>query len=188
MENFEKELNFIRDEETRNWTKEVLDKVSPKFFEEAASTTGKYHPSYALGEGGLYRHTVAAVKIAECLRDNKSVHNMSNATVDLCIAALILHDCCKCGKNWESKYTKHNHPILAAELVEEVLGNDCEYGSKKSEYISRVCDMIKSHMGQWTTCKWDKTVLPEPRSEEDKFVHLCDYLASRKFIEINFEE
>ena len=34
------------------------------FFEVAASSTGKYHPVYALGVGGLVRHTIAAVEIA----------------------------------------------------------------------------------------------------------------------------
>ena len=43
-------------------------------------------------------------------------------------------------------------------------------------------------MGQWTTCKWDKTELPYPESPAQMFVHLCDYLASRRFIEINFDK
>ena len=39
-------------------------------------------------------------------------------------------------------------------------------------------------MGKWNTDYKDKTkeVLPKPVTESEKFVHLCDYLASRKNI------
>ncbi len=187
MNYFEEELNYIKDEQSRQWTKEVLDKVPKRFFVEAASTTGKYHPEYALGEGGLYRHTKAAVMIAQCMRENKNAHSLSDAMYDLVIAALILHDVCKCGKEWDSKYTQHIHPILASDFILETLQPDDE-GSKKAEFAHRVADMVASHMGQWTTSNWDFTTLPEPSTEEAKLVHLCDYLASRRFIEINFEK
>ena len=188
MNNFETELTLIKDEDTRNWTAEVLKHVNEKFYSEAASTTGKYHPEYALGEGGLYRHTVAAVKIAECLRGNESVHNLSDMEFDLVIAALILHDTCKCGKEWEFKYTKHGHPMYAAELVRDVLGVNEEDPSKKDEYVNRVCTLIEAHMGQWNRCPWDHIILPKPQDEASRMVHLCDYLASRKFLEVNFDK
>jgi hypothetical protein len=38
---------------------------------------------------------------------------------------------------------------------------------------------IKSHMGQWSTCKDDR-----PFTTLDRVVHLADYMASRKFIDI----
>ena len=34
------------------------------FFSVSASSTGKYHPSFSLGNGGLLRHTKVVVKIA----------------------------------------------------------------------------------------------------------------------------
>lgn len=60
---FETELNSIKDKTIRKLTIDVLEKVNEKFFTEPASSTGKYHPDYAQGEGGLYRHTCAAVKL-----------------------------------------------------------------------------------------------------------------------------
>ena len=180
MNYFENELNYITDEEVRNKCKEVLANVNEQFFEAAASSTGKYHPDYALGEGGLYRHTVAAVMIAADLRRNECVANFDDKQFSYIIAALILHDSCKSGIDWDSKYTKHNHPLLVKELLDDVLG-ECEF----TEEVGR---LVASHMGQWTTCKWDKTVLPRPQLPDEIFVHLCDYLASRKFIEINFEK
>jgi hypothetical protein len=48
--------------------------------------------------------------------------------------------------------------------------------------------VIASHMGPWNTSPYDKTILPVPETKEEKFVHLCDYLASRKLINIQFDE
>lgn len=43
-------------------------------------------------------------------------------------------------------------------------------------------------MGQWTSdYKTGKEVLEKPKTGIQNFIHMCDYLASRKSIEINFE-
>lgn len=41
--------------------------VPMDFFTQPASSSGKYHPSYALGVGGLVRHTKAAMIMAKML-------------------------------------------------------------------------------------------------------------------------
>lgn len=185
MEFFKKELELIKNDKIREQTIQVLEKVNEKFFTEPASSTGKYHPQYALGEGGLYRHTRAAVGIANCLLQLDMFDYFPPDGKDYIIAAIILHDSCKSGKNWEGKYTKHEHPILAADLIREVLG---EEGEPDCEFIECVCPLVESHMGQWNTCRWSKEVLPIPVDDRQKFVHACDYLASRKFLEYVFEE
>lgn len=177
---FEKELEYIKDEEVRNQCMEVLKHVNENFYTAAASSTGKYHPDFAAGEGGLYRHTIAAVMFAMTLNDNESIGGFKDKTFDYILAAIILHDTCKHGKDWESKYSKHSHPVLAQELIRDVLG-ECEF-------TYEVGRMVASHMGQWTTAKWDRTVLPKPVKADEMFVHMCDYLASRKFVEVNFEK
>ena len=63
----EEEIELIKDEELKKFAKYCMDKVPEYFFHVAASSTGKYHPAYTLGEGGLVRHVKAAVKIADCL-------------------------------------------------------------------------------------------------------------------------
>lgn len=176
---FNEELLSIQDKEIRDKTIEVLEEVSEKFFIAPASSSGKYHPDFALGEGGLYRHTKAAVKIANILFEFTG-KNFSETLKDYIRAALILHDCCKSGKDWEYEHTCHEHPLLACEFIETIVG--------QCEYSQAVNNLIKSHMGQWTTNKRSKIVLPAPSSNPQEFVHVCDYLASRKFIEINFEE
>ncbi len=50
-------------------------------------------------------------------------------------------------------------------------------------------DGIATHMGQWNTdFKTKKEVLDKPKTGIQKFIHMCDYLASRKCLEFNFEE
>lgn len=184
MEHFQKELSFIKDDRIREQTIFMLERVSPEFFEAAASSTGKYHPQYALGPGGLYRHTRAAVGIANSLLElDMYKSTFDEKTRDYIIAALILHDSCKHGKTWESKYTKHSHPVDAQSFIEDNLE-----GEENREFVVTVGAYVASHMGQWNTCKWDRTVLPTPATNAQFFVHLCDYLASRKFLEYQFED
>lgn len=53
--------------------------------------------------------------------------------------------------------------------------------------FSTLACCIASHMGQWNTdYKSGKEILPKPSSPLQKFVHQCDYLASRKYLEVNF--
>lgn len=183
---FEEELQMIKNEEVRNSVIEVLKRVNDQFYHAAASSTGKYHPEYALGDGGLYRHTRAAVKIANELLSLEWYKNLfDELTRDYIIAALILHDTCKSGKDWDSQYTMHTHPMQAGDLVEDVLRGDAEDYEDATE-ISR---LIRSHMGQWREpSRWnkynDRTILPKPETNDEFFVHLCDYLASRKFLEV----
>ena len=42
-------------------------------------------------------------------------------------------------------------------------------------------------MGEWSTDKRSSIVLPKPETEMQKMVHLADYLASRKDIEMQFD-
>ena len=43
-------------------------------------------------------------------------------------------------------------------------------------------------MGPWNTDYLTKEeILPKPKNKYQNFVHMCDYLASRKFLDIKFE-
>ena len=50
-----------------------------------------------------------------------------------------------------------------------------------------IAEMISSHMGIWTTDYNGNEVLPKPKDKYQRFVHMCDYLASRKVIGIKFD-
>ena len=178
---FEREINLIQSEDYRMFVKYYLDNYCPDYFWEiGASSSGKYHPKFSQGQGGLVRHTKAVVMFAEELLRMSSYMYMSDEHKDYVIMACILHDTCKLGIEMEGKYTVHEHPQLAKQLIHNVLG-ECEFSDV-------VGNLVESHMGQWNTCKWSSIELPEPITVPQQFVHICDYLASRKFLEVNFGE
>ena len=47
---------------------------------------------------------------------------------------------------------------------------------------------IATHMGEWNKSSYSEIVLPKPKTKFQIFIHICDYLASRKFINIEFDE
>ena len=191
---FEKELSYIKDNIIREMTAFAIEHINSNFFTEAASSTGKYHPEYALGLGGLYRHTQAAVKIAhDLLQIDLYKNEFSDYVKDYIIVALILHDCCKRGIYWDEKYTVHEHPILVRKWLNEIFASDlCSTIERvreiTKEYIDAVSNLIETHMGQWNKNKYSKVELPIPRLAPQKFVHLCDYLASRKWLEVKLNQ
>ena len=54
---FKSELEQIVDLDLRDKVRDLLELVDPRHETEPASSTGKYHPGFAHGEGGLVRHT-----------------------------------------------------------------------------------------------------------------------------------
>lgn len=176
---FEKELALIKNSIIKEIAIEGVALLPDYFYHVPASSTGKYHPNYALGDGGLYRHVQAAVGIAV---DLFRIYNFSPDDQDLIVASLILHDGWKQGENGSGN-TTHTHPIVASRILREKIKPD---GQQKLDFLEVICSSIESHMGSWTTSKWDKTVLPSIQTDMQFFVHLCDYLASRKDLEFNF--
>lgn len=180
---FKTEINYVRDNALREDLKVLIGLLPDYFFEVPASSTGKYHPAFSLGDGGLVRHTKAAVRIANELLNNNTVGSkFSLHDKDLIIIALTLHDGVKSGME-HSQYTKFDHPLLASKLIMENKGKV----SMEVDDLRKVCSMIESHMGEWTYDNYHKKeVLPKPRTAEQRFVHMCDFLASRKFLDIKF--
>ena len=180
---YEKELEYIKDEKVRESCLKMINLLPEYIFHEAASSTGKYHPKYALGEGGLVRHTKAAVRIAHELFEDPCIgEKYSNKEKDLIIMGLILHDGLKRGLK-EEKYTRFDHPILMADYIEE----NKDKLSITDEERELVCSVIRTHMGSWTTDYQGNEVLERPKTKQQNFVHMCDYLASRKVLLLEFD-
>lgn len=175
---FRRELGAIKNKELSQAVAKFLDeKVPDYFFTVAASSTGKYHPWYSLGYGGLVRHTKAAVLIAV---DLLSLEHYSHLPSDVIIAALILHDTFKHG-DIDSGHTEFLHPEIICEALRD-------YAEEIDMYVFYdVADLVATHMGQWNTNKYSRYELKKPVTEEQKFVHMCDYLASRKYIIVEAE-
>ena len=60
---FEVELTYLKSDRIRKACLAMTKLLPDYFYEVPASSTGKYHPSYSLGEGGLLRHSKAAMRI-----------------------------------------------------------------------------------------------------------------------------
>ncbi len=178
-------LDTFENEDIKNFAKECIETIPDYFWNVGASSTGKYHPQYALGDLGLARHTCALVRFLnhilniDCYKDD-----FTSRERDLLRVAGIMHDSRKSGNDDDyarSKFTKFDHPIMAANEVRTTIGFIPE------GEVELVAATIESHMGQWNTDKRSKVVLPLPETKYQKLLHLADYLASRKDIEVLFD-
>lgn len=184
VEIFSVEINYINNLDLKESLKLIVDKLPDYFFHEAASSTGKYHPKYALGDGGLLRHSKAATKIGLELLNNPLIGSKySPREKDMLLLSLLVHDGLKRGLT-EEKYTRVDHPILMANFI---LDNyqTFKLNLEDAKFIS---DVIKTHMGPYNTDFNGNVVLETPKNKYQSFVHMCDYLASRKCLEVPFDE
>ena len=180
---FLKEIDYIKNEDYKRGVKILLDLLPDYFYEIAASSSGKYHPSYTLGSGGLVRHTKTAVRIAYELLNNKTTgFKFTEREKDLILISLLLHDGLKHGIN-NTKYA-FNHPILVSNFIKENK-DKTEFSLEDIEFIRNA---IESHMGEWNTDFYGLEELPLPKNRYQRFVHMCDFLESRKFINVEFEK
>jgi len=178
---FEKEISYIKDSSKQDDIKYLINLLPDYFFTISASSSLKYHPKFANSVHGLVKHTKVAVRIAYDLFE--TVNNFTDEDKDLIIMALIMHDGLKKGMV-EEKYTRFDHPLLVSKLIMENTNN-----LKTSiDDIRKMCLMIESHMGKWNTSKYSKVELPVPRDEYQKFVHRCDFLASRNYLNVKFDK
>lgn len=182
---FESILDTFENEDIKNFAERCIDAIPLYFWHVGASSTGKYHPSYALGELGLARHTCALVRFLNYMLSIDCVKNdFTSRERDLMRVAGIMHDSMKSGTDEDyasNKYTKFEHPILAANNIRKM-------GGLPTDEIELIATAIESHMGQWNSDRRSGVILPVPTNKYQKLVHLADYLASRKDIEVLFDE
>lgn len=182
-EKFKTEISYIKNENYKKNAENLIELLPDYFFEVPASSTGKYHPSFAAGEGGLVRHTKAAVRIAHELLNSIIGNIFNQSEKDLMILALILHDGLKHGIP-KDKYVKFEHPLLIANFIKDNK-TKTTFNDKEIEFLTNV---VSSHMGPFNTNQYSNVVLPIPQNKYQKFVHMCDLLASKKFLDIKFDD
>jgi hypothetical protein len=179
---FKKEYQYIKTQRYVENIKILINLLPDYFFEVAASSTGKYHPEFTLGNGGLVRHTKAAVRIGyELLVNNTISSKFKQEEKDLMLCGLLIHDGLKHGIE-NSEYTVFDHPLQISKFIKD---NRALLTFTDGE-IEFLCNVVESHMGEWTKDYKGNEVLPKPVNKYQKFVHMCDYLASRKFLNIKF--
>ena len=167
---FINELNDITEEKARKFAEILIENADDYFFEIAASTTGKYHPQFDLGDGGLVRHTRCVTFMAECEAKSRM---FSEHDTNLLIIAALAHDIKKLGDG-SGQYTVGDHPKWASDYIMSTYDDNKGLLTKKD--ATTVSNIVLSHMGQWG----EKDGMPLPKTELEKALQAADYIASRK--------
>ena len=179
---FNVELEKIKNKKVRASTEVILDLLPDYFYEIPASSSGKYHPAFSLGEGGLVRHVKVALRLLEEVFKDSVYGKFSDKKKDLMRMAVMLHDGFKSGKEY-SGHTNVDHPVLMHDFIIE--NQDVLLITPKEAQF--VANCILTHMGPWNTDKEGNVIMPVPKTREQKIVHTCDYFASRNFLNVHFE-
>lgn len=185
LEPLRAEIDIIQSPYLRVLAEEVLLAAPKCFWSMPASSTGKYHPDFALGDGGLVRHTRMVVRIS---RDLLDMHGIlpNDHRYSLIVTAALLHDCCK--KNDDELYTAFDHPIRAQKLIEriaaDVMPKRMPGYAKVYPHLPTLCDLVGRHMGRWSTSRHSTQQLPMPRTCFERLLHTADYIASRKYVSL----
>jgi len=174
---FDLEISWIINPNVKDLLLAILKEVPDYFYDVEASSTGKYHPKFSLGRGGLIRHTRCVVHLVHELCGHPMCE-LDATTKDLLVAAAILHDSVKHGVPQE-KYTRGDHPLLVRPLLSKL-------GEKFStpefdELKAALLGLVESHMGPWNKgYRGSKDLMPLPTTEAQMLLHNADYIASRK--------
>lgn len=179
-------LNTIVNEDIREFATVLLEGLPDYIWHVGASSTGKYHPAYSLGEAGLMRHQIAVVRFLNYFFELEQYNiKFTTRDMDLIRVAGLIHDGRKSGEQTDyerNKFTKFDHPLQMANIIRSYDGKYLNHD--EIEFMARC---IESHMGSWNTDKKSNIILPKPIDDAQLLVHLADYLASRKDLTMAFD-
>ena len=179
-------LATIVNDDIREFARVLVEGLPAYIWEVGASSTGKYHPSFSLGPGGLMRHQIAVVRFLNFFFELEQYNTkFTSREMDLMRVSALCHDGRKSGEQSDyekSKFTRFDHPLRMANVIR---GYDGKYLNHDELEFCAHC--VESHMGSWNTDKKSSVVLPKPMDEYQHFVHLADYLASRKDLTMAFD-
>ena len=181
-------LNTFENEDIKNFALVVLNDFPEYIWEVSASSSQKYHPDYTLGKTGLMKHQVAVCRFINFFFELEQYQNKFDARKrDLLRLVALTHDGRKSGSQEDflnSKYTVFNHPLL---MAKEYMSYK-DKGFLSEEELKFMGKVVAAHMGQWNTDKRSTLVLPKPSDEASELLHLADYLASRKCLNMSFDD
>ncbi len=157
------EIDAIHNDALRDVTIQTfLDGCPPYFWEEASSSSGKYHSPDERGKYGNILHTKRVfaryVTLSETMYEAGEISGYEREAGK---SAALIHDMMKYG--WLSDFDGHtvnDHDIIAAAVAKEIGGAPEE-----------VYSLIECHMGSWGEG-------PTPSSQKQWLIHLADKSAS----------
>ena len=176
---FNAELMRFTNNNVRESAETILEILPDYFYEVPASSSGKYHPNFSLGEGGLVRHVKAAMQFLEDMFENEAFGVFDDYTKDLIRMALLLHDGLKSGLEYGG-HTCFDHPVIMSNYIIENM-DKLSISEEDARFVAR---LIITHMGPWNKDKQGNVVMPVPETKAELLVHLCDYVVSRKMFSV----
>lgn len=169
--------------EYRSLAEFLIDRLDNYFFVKPSSSTGKYHPAFNNGEGGLVRHTLNVCmwwqQMYRAFEKELASFSGRDDMYDLGLIACLFHDAKKYGNEEDhSQYTKKDHDVRSMEwFLAEVkmyeTMNDMSFDDKAINYIANAID---HHNGPWSTHGAPRTIF-------ERLVFICDYASSQKIHE-----
>ena len=175
---FQPELERIHDKKIREFARLCIIQAPDYIFEDCpSSSSGKFHPLDELGADGTIIHTkkvfTAAYELVKGLdcEDNR----------DLVLLACLAHDLRKYGAT-NTGHTLKNHPILGAELIDEVQ-EATQLLTEEQHQVVRNC--VGLHYGPWTDdVNWKKPI--SDYTNEELTVFISDFVVSKRFIRTDY--
>jgi hypothetical protein len=182
---FMQELDLIKNDNIRKFATTAIDLLPNYFDSVSATSTGKYHPPFSQGVGGLVRHTKAAVRMLSDLFRTDIFDYLTEYEKDLMLVAALLHDGMKWGvDNEPTDHTVFNHPLLIANFIKE---EKKLAGLLPQTDLDTLSEWIAAHMGRWNTNTHYDYQLPTPVNRAQKVLHMVDYIVSRSYITFDLE-
>lgn len=169
--------------EYRNLAEFLIDQLDDYWFIKPASSTGKYHPKFNNGEGGLVRHSLNVCmwwqQMYRAFEQELISFSDRDDMYDLGLIACLFHDAKKYGDAEEnSRWVKKDHDVKSmewflhnVEIYEHT--NDMNFDNKAINYIANAID---HHNGPWSTHGAPRTIF-------ERLVFICDYASSQKIHE-----
>jgi len=172
---FKREINEIRDIDIRHATEILLGDGYDAFLQWPASSSGKYHPPDEIGPMGMVIHVKRCVAVAP---DIARMYGLDQFGQDILIAASIVHDLYKQGRDGKAGHTVKDHMIIIHEIINMTF-NDLGL-DPTARFRSQLANACLFHEGVWTP--------PEAHQLEDgptiyaTAMHTIDMMVTRRSI------
>jgi len=182
-EYFKKELSWIKNPTTREFTTKGVDLFPPYFMEKPASSTGKYHAPWEnitgseYVAGGLARHTRAMCYVVQRLAP---AYMLSEEETDAALVSVIFHDSIKYGFEG-GRHTRKDHEGLGAMFFKRCAARFGQGLPLVDEIYRAIC----FHAGRWALSETPK-IFPEEFSKIGQLTHVADMICSSPEIEFTF--
>ena len=169
---YNQEIRLLQNKEKQEKTLNLLaSSVSEKMKTVPASSSGKYHPLFAQGEGGLIRHSKAVAQGAYALAGMLNVPGDK----DRFVVAGLMHDMWKLGPEGKFGFTDPKHGSLAADALNRA-------------GLSDAADLAGPHMGNFSKGQYKNAM--KISTFDQRLLNNADWLMSRTYAQdyVNWDD